>query len=106
MGGAVAGIESLLAELAERGHPLYAEQLVRGDVPHARARFGVTAIRHDDLRRGRFRKTDPRIFETFLERVGRRAEDGVFIDDVGVNVPPRARSVSTRSCSRRPKRSA
>jgi 2-haloacid dehalogenase len=89
MGGAVPGIEALLDELAARRHPLYALSNWSAETfPHARARFAVLARFEHIVISGDVgvAKPDPRIFARFCERVGRRADDCLFVDDVAVNV--------------------
>jgi 2-haloacid dehalogenase len=89
MGGAVPGTEALLDELAARGHPLYALSNWSAETfPHARARFAVLSRFEHIVISGDVgvAKPDPQIYARFLERVGRRAEDCLFIDDVQVNV--------------------
>ena len=89
LGGAVPGTEALLDELAARGHPLYALSNWSAETfPHARARFAVLARFEHIVISGDVgcAKPDPQIYARFLERVGRRAEDCLFIDDVQANV--------------------
>jgi 2-haloacid dehalogenase len=89
MGDAVPGTEALLDELVARGHPLYALSNWSAETfPQARARFAVLARFADIVISGEVgvAKPDPRIFARFCERVGRRPEDCVFVDDVATNV--------------------
>jgi 2-haloacid dehalogenase len=89
MGDVVPGIEPLLDELAARGHPLYALSNWSAETfPHARARFAVLARFEHIVISGDVgcAKPDTQIYARFLERVGRRAEDCLFIDDVEANV--------------------
>lgn len=89
MGGAVPGIEPLLGELAARGHRLYALSNWSAETfPHARARFAVLERFDAIVISGDVgvAKPDPRIYARFLARVGRRAEDCLFVDDMAENV--------------------
>jgi 2-haloacid dehalogenase len=89
LGPAVDGIEALLADLAARGHPLYALSNWSAETfPLARARFDVLRRFHTIVISGDVgvAKPDPRIYERFLERVGRRAAECLFIDNLAVNV--------------------
>src|SRR5262249_60026245 len=82
-------------ELGGRGHPLYALSNWSAETfPEARARFDVLRRFHTIVISGEVgvAKPDPRIYERFLERVGRRAAECLFIDDVAANV------ASARTC--------
>jgi 2-haloacid dehalogenase len=89
IGGPIAGTVEILAELKRAGYMVAALSNWSAETfPVARRRFDflnwfdVTVISGEV----KMVKPDPRIFELLLERLGRRAEECVYIDDVEANV--------------------
>jgi 2-haloacid dehalogenase len=89
VGGPIAGTVEILAELKRAGYTVAALSNWSAETfPVARRRFDflnwfdVTVISGEV----KMVKPDPRIFELLLERLGRRAEECVYIDDVEANV--------------------
>ena len=89
MAGPIPGTVEILAELRERGVPLYALSNWSAETfPKAQARFPFL-----DWFRGialsgalRLAKPDPAIYRYLLDNYRLRAEDTLFIDDVARNV--------------------
>jgi 2-haloacid dehalogenase len=89
VGGPIEGTVEILAELKRAGYTVAALSNWSAETfPVARRRFDflnwfdVTVISGEV----KMVKPDPRIFELLLERLGRRAEECVYIDDVEANV--------------------
>lgn len=87
--GPVAGTPEILAELKDRGVPVYAITNFSAD------KFRLTARRFDFLNRfdgivisgeERLVKPDPAIYRCLLDRYGLEAEDCLFIDDSRANI--------------------
>jgi 2-haloacid dehalogenase len=82
--GAIEGTVALLAQVRERGVPIYAISNWSAETfPPMRERFDFLAWFRDIAISGEERviKPDPRIFRTLLERNGLAADSAVFIDD-------------------------
>ena len=89
MAGAIEGTVELLAQLRERGTPLYALSNWSAETfPFALARFEFLSWFRGIVISGELGlvKPDPRIYNHLLERYGVRPEQAVFIDDVAHNV--------------------
>jgi 2-haloacid dehalogenase len=89
VGGPIEGTVEILAELKRAGYTVAALSNWSAETfPVARRRFDflnwfdVTVISGEV----KMVKPDPRIFELLLERLGRRAEECVYTDDVEANV--------------------
>jgi len=89
LSGPIPGTVAILEELREAGFPLMALSnwaadtfaSVRGDYPFL-AHFEHIVLSGEE----RVIKPDPEIFRRLLKRIGRRAEECLFIDDVAANV--------------------
>jgi 2-haloacid dehalogenase len=89
LSGAIQPTVELLSKLRQAGYPLYALSNWSAEkYEYARAHFDflnwfdtIVVSAHVKLV-----KPDPRIFELLLKRIGRRASECVFIDDVEKNV--------------------
>ncbi len=90
LGGLLPGIERLIADLLERGVPLYAlSNWSRETFPLALERFPILSSAFTDIViSGEIGlvKPDPAIFGYALNRFGRRAQECLFIDDNAANV--------------------
>jgi 2-haloacid dehalogenase len=89
MAGPIFGSVEILAELRDRGTPLYALTNWSAETyPPARARFEYLSWFRGILVSGEVGviKPDPRIFELLIERFAIDAEDAVYIDDVEANI--------------------
>lgn len=89
LGGAIEGTVALLAQLRQRGTPLYALTNWSAETfHHATDRFPFLSWFEDILVSGRegMVKPDPAIYRGLLERNGLDAPRGLFIDDVPKNV--------------------
>jgi 2-haloacid dehalogenase len=87
--GPIAGTVDILRALKAVGYPLY------GLSNWAQEKFELARVRYDffdcfdDILISstvNLIKPDPRIFEIFLQRIGRRPEDCIYIDDSAANV--------------------
>ena len=79
----------ILRELKEAGYPLYAlSNWSMETYPKIRPKYAFFDWFDDILLSGEVKlvKPDERIYALFLERIGRRAEECVFIDDSEANV--------------------
>ena len=79
----------ILRELNEAGYPLYALSNWSAETyPKIRPRYAFFDWFDDILLSGEVKlaKPDERIYTLFLERIGRKAEECVFIDDSQANV--------------------
>jgi 2-haloacid dehalogenase len=88
MAGPIAGAVEILAELRERGTPLYGLTNFSAETyPHAVARFGFLGWFRGILVSGEVGtiKPDPRIYELLLERFAIDPHRAVYIDDVAAN---------------------
>lgn len=94
IGGAIQPTVDILESLKQAGYPLYALS------NWSEEKFRLIRPRHtfldwfdDILVSGavKLAKPDPRIFAAFLERIGRSAEECVFIDDSQSNIGAAAR---------------
>jgi 2-haloacid dehalogenase len=86
--GPVAGVVEVLAELKERGVPLYALSNWSAETfPPQRSRFAFLAWFDGIVISGMegVMKPDPRIFRILCERYRLAPESAVFIDDVAAN---------------------
>lgn len=89
MAGPIFGSVEILAELKDRGIPLYGlTNWSTETYPPARARFEFLSWFRGILVSGEVGviKPDPRIFELLIERFAIDTEDTVYIDDVEVNI--------------------
>jgi 2-haloacid dehalogenase len=89
MRGAHDDTVAILAELHDRGVPLYALSNFSAETfPHARRRFVFLDRFRDILLSGDagLVKPDPRFYRLLLDRHGLAAEDSVFVDDSPRNV--------------------
>jgi 2-haloacid dehalogenase len=89
MGGAIELTVEILAELKERGYPLFALSNWSAETfPHARERFEFLSWFDTVVVSGEVKlvKPDRRIFELLLEKIGWQASQCVFIDDAEKNV--------------------
>ena len=89
LAGAIEPTVQLLSALRGRGVPLYAlTNWSHEKFPVAKQRFEFLGWFEHILVSGevRLKKPDRRIFELLLERIGRRAEETLFIDDSPKNV--------------------
>lgn len=87
--GAIEGTVEILAELRDRGVPLYALSNWSAETfPRAQARFPFLQWFRGIVLSGELRlaKPDPAIYRYLLDTYGLRAEDLVFIDDSPRNV--------------------
>lgn len=88
MAGAIAGTVEILAELRQRGTPLYGLTNFSAETyPCALARFDFLGWFRGVLVSGEVGaiKPDPRIYELLLERFAIDPHQAVYIDDVAVN---------------------
>jgi len=86
--GPIDGVVDVLAEVRDRGVPIYALTNWSAETfPPQRARFPFLDWFRDIVVSGNegVIKPDPRIFRILLERNGVAAADAVFIDDVAAN---------------------
>jgi 2-haloacid dehalogenase len=89
VGGPIEGTVEILAELKRAGYMVAALSNWSAETfPVARRRFDFLNWFDVAVISGEVKmvKPDPRIFELLLERLGRRAEECVYIDDVEANV--------------------
>lgn len=89
IGGPIAGTVEILAELRRAGYTVAALSNWSAETfPVARRRFDFLNWFDMAVISGEVKmiKPDPRIFELLLERLGRRAGECVYIDDVEANV--------------------
>jgi 2-haloacid dehalogenase len=87
--GPVAGTVEILAELRDRGVPLYALSNWSAETfPHARERFAFLQWFRGIVLSGELRmaKPDPAIYRHLFDTYGLRPEDTVFIDDAPRNI--------------------
>ena len=87
--GPIAGMVEILAELRDRGTPLYGLTNWSAETyPPARERFAFLSWFRGILVSGEVGviKPDPRIFELLIERFAINPENAVYIDDVEANV--------------------
>ena len=87
--GTIQPTVEILRELKEAGYPLYALSNWSAETyPRVRAKYAFFDWFDDILLSGEVKlaKPDERIYTLFLERIGRRAEECVFIDDSEANV--------------------
>jgi len=87
--GPIAGMVEILAELRDRGTPLYGLTNWSAETyPPARERFAFLSWFRGILVSGEVGviKPDPRIFEVLIERFAINPENAVYIDDVEANV--------------------
>jgi 2-haloacid dehalogenase len=87
--GPIAGSVEILAELRDRGIPLYGLTNWSAETyPPARERYAFLSWFRGILVSGEVGviKPDPRIFELLIERFGIASESAVYIDDVAANV--------------------
>jgi len=87
--GPIAGSVEILAELRDRGIPLYGLTNWSAETyPPARERYAFLSWFRGILVSGEVGvlKPDPRIFELLIERFGIASEAAVYIDDVEANV--------------------
>ena len=87
--GSIEGTVALLDELRQAGYPLYALSNWSAETyPRVCARFEFLGWFDQVLLSGEvgLRKPDPAIYRILLERVGRRAEECIFIDDTLENI--------------------
>jgi len=87
--GPIAGVVEILAELRDRGTPLYGLTNWSAETyPPARERFAFLSWFRGILVSGEVGviKPDPRIFEVLIERFAINPENAVYIDDVEANV--------------------
>jgi 2-haloacid dehalogenase len=88
MAGPITGTVEILAELRERGTPLYGLTNFSAETyPAAVARFDFLGWFRGILVSGDVKaiKPDPRIYEILLEQFGIDPQSAVYIDDVAVN---------------------
>jgi 2-haloacid dehalogenase len=88
MAGPIAGAVEILAELRERGTPLYGLTNFSAETyPYAVARFDFLGWFHGILVSGEVGaiKPEPRIYELLLERFAIDPHRAVYIDDVAAN---------------------
>lgn len=88
LAGPIEGTVSLLEQLHERGHYLCAlSNWSTETFPLARERYPFLERFRTIVLSGEERliKPDPAIFQVLLKRIGRRAEECLFIDDVPAN---------------------
>jgi 2-haloacid dehalogenase len=89
VGGPIEGTVEILAELKRAGYMVAALSNWSAETfPVARRRFDFLNWFDVAVISGEVKmvKPDPRIFELLLEKLGRRAEECVYIDDVEANV--------------------
>jgi 2-haloacid dehalogenase len=89
IGGPIAGTVEILAELKRAGYTVAALSNWSAETfPVARQKFDFLNWFDVAVISGEVKmvKPDPRIFELLLEKLGRRAEECVYIDDVEANV--------------------
>ena len=89
MPGPIAGSVEILAELRDRGTPLYALTNFSAETyPPARERFAFLSWFHGILVSGEVKviKPDPQIFRLLIERFDVDPYGAVYIDDVEANV--------------------
>jgi 2-haloacid dehalogenase len=89
IGGPIAGTVEILAELKRAGYTTAALSNWSAETfPVARQKFDFLNWFDVAVISGEVKmiKPDPRIFELLLERLGRRAEECIYIDDVEANV--------------------
>jgi 2-haloacid dehalogenase len=89
LAGAIPGAVELLAELRDRGVPLYALSNWSAETfPTAQGRFEFLQWFRGILLSGKVRlnKPDPRIFRILFERFGIDPNQAVYIDDLASNV--------------------
>src|ERR1700736_1540857 len=106
MRGPIEGAVEILAELRDRGVPLYGLTNWSAETyPAALQRFAFLRWFRGILVSGEVGliKPDPRIFALLIERFAIEPHCAVYIDDVEANSPPRVPSASTRSISRHPR---
>ena len=87
--GPVPGATALLAELSAHGVPLYALTNMPAEVmPALHTLFPFLSVFRDLVVSGEegILKPDRRIFEIALQRIGRPAQEVIFIDDTKANV--------------------
>lgn len=89
LGGPIEGTVEILRELKQAGHQVAALSNWSAETfPVARRRydflnwFDVVVLSGEE----KLIKPDPRIFDVLLRRIGRQAEECLFIDDVAANV--------------------
>jgi 2-haloacid dehalogenase len=88
MAGPITGAVEILAELRERGTPLYGLSNFSAETfPRAFERFDFLRWFHGTVISGEvgFIKPDPRIYEIMLRRFAIDPQQAVYIDDVAVN---------------------
>jgi 2-haloacid dehalogenase len=89
MAGPIIGSVEILAELRDRGTPLYGLTNWSAETyPAARERFAFLSWFRGILVSGEVGviKPEPRIFELLIERFAIDPADAVYIDDVGTNI--------------------
>ena len=87
--GTIQQTVEILRELKEAGYPLYALSNWSAETyPKVRPKYAFFEWFDDILLSGEVKlvKPDERIYMLFLERIGRRAEECVFIDDSEPNI--------------------
>lgn len=88
LGGAIEGTVAILEELHNQGYYLCALSNWSAETfPFVRKRFQFPRLFRTIVLSGeeRLLKPDPAIFQVLLRRIGRRAEDCLYIDDLPAN---------------------
>ena len=89
VGGSIAGTVRILKQLKEAGYQLYGLSNWSAETfPHARRKYDFLDLLDDIVISGEVGhvKPDPEIFQIMLEKIGRPAQECLFIDDSLTNV--------------------
>jgi len=89
VGGSIAGTVHILKQLKERGYALYGLSNWSAETfPHARRKYDFLGLLDDIVISGEVGhvKPDPAIFRIMLEKIGRPAQECLFIDDSLTNI--------------------
>ena len=89
VGGSIAGTVGILNQLKEAGYALYGLSNWSAETfPHARQKYDFLDLLDDIVISGEVGhvKPDPAIFRIMLEKIGRPAQECLFIDDSLTNI--------------------
>lgn len=89
VGGAIAGTVDILKRLKQAGYPVYGLSNWSAETfPHMRERHDFFDLFNDMVISGEVGhvKPEPQIFQILLDKIGKRAEECLFIDDSLANI--------------------
>lgn len=89
VGGAIAGTVDILKQLKKAGYPVYGLSNWSAETfPHMRERHDFFDLFNDMVISGEVGhvKPEPQIFQILLDKIGKRAEECLFIDDSLANI--------------------